>query len=65
MKWYKLSTEDILHKVASQTTGLTKAKRRQIARKAVKTKRANPSIGIKAQRKTKKAMKKRKALGLQ
>lgn len=52
-------------RMAFQTTGLTKAKRRQIARKAVKTKRANPSIGIKAQRKTKKAMKKRKALGLQ
>ena len=27
MKWYKLSTEDILHKVASQTTGLTKEQR--------------------------------------
>lgn len=51
-------------RMAFQTTGLTKAKRRQIARKAVKTKRANPSIGVKAKRKTKKAMKKRKALGL-
>jgi len=49
---------------AFQTTGLSKAKRRQIARKAVKTKAANPSIGVHAQRKTKKALKKRKAMGL-
>ena len=49
---------------AFQTTGLSKAKRRQIARKATKTKRANPSTTVRAQRKKKKAMKKRKALGL-
>ena len=49
---------------AFQTTGLSKSKRRQIARKAAKTKRANPSIGTRANRKRKKAMRKRKALGI-
>lgn len=49
---------------AFMTTGLSKAKRRQIARRAVKTKRANPSIEHHAERKRKKAMRKRKALGL-
>ncbi|ARW57599.1 capsid and scaffold protein [Serratia phage X20] len=49
---------------AYQTTGLSKAARRQIARKATKTKRANPSITTRAQRKKKKAMAKRKAFGL-
>ncbi len=49
---------------AFQTTGLSKAKRRQIARKATKTKRANPSIQTRAGRKRKKALRKRKALGL-
>ncbi|QBP35513.1 capsid and scaffold protein [Phage NC-G] len=49
---------------AYQTTGLSKAKRRQIARKASKTKRANPSIQVRAERKRKKARSKRKAFGL-
>lgn len=49
---------------AFQTTGLTKSRRRQIARRALKTKRANPSIGTRAQRKRKKALRKRAALGL-
>ena len=49
---------------AFKTTGLTAATRRQIARKAAKTKRSQPTIGIKAQRKTKRALKRRKALGL-
>ncbi|AIZ02820.1 head scaffolding protein [Escherichia phage vB_EcoM_VR26] len=49
---------------AFQTTGLSKAKRRQIARKATKTKRANPSTQIRAERKRKKARAKRKAFGL-
>lgn len=49
---------------AYQTTGLTKAQRRQIARRALKTKRANPSITTRAQRKRKKALRKRQALGL-
>ncbi|QDH49017.1 prohead core protein [Pantoea phage Phynn] len=49
---------------AYQTTGLTKAQRRQIARRAIKTKRANPSITTRAQRKRKKALRKRQALGL-
>lgn len=49
---------------AFQTTGLSKSKRRQIARKATKTKRANPSTQTRALRKRKKALKKRKALGL-
>lgn len=49
---------------AFQTTGLSKAKRRQIARKATKTKRANPSTQVRGERKRKKAIRKRKALGL-
>lgn len=49
---------------AFQTTGLSKAKRRQIARLATKTKRANPSTQIRAERKRKKARAKRKAFGL-
>ncbi|UOX40547.1 head scaffolding protein [Aeromonas phage GomatiRiver_11] len=49
---------------AFNTTGLTASTRRQIARRAAKTKRANPSINVKAQRKTKRALKRRKALGL-
>lgn len=49
---------------AFQTTGLSKAKRRQIARKASKTKRANPSIQVRGERKRKKARAKRKAFGL-
>lgn len=49
---------------AFQTTGLSKAKRRQIARKATKTKRANPSTQTRGERKRKKALRKRKALGL-
>lgn len=49
---------------AYQTTGLTKSQRRQIARRALKTKRANPSVGTRAQRKRKKALRKRAALGL-
>lgn len=51
-------------RLAFQTTGLTKSRRRQIARRAVKTKRANPSIQVRAQRKTKKALRKRAALGI-
>lgn len=49
---------------AFQTTGLSKAKRRQIARKVVKAKKANPSGQVKGLRKRKKALKRRKALGL-
>lgn len=47
---------------ASQTTGLSKSARRAIARKASKTKRANPSGQIKAGRLTKKARAKRKSM---
>lgn len=47
---------------AFQTTGLSKSARRQIARKAAKTKRANPTTQIKAQKKTKRAKQKRKSM---
>lgn len=47
---------------AFQTTGLSKSARRQIARKAVKTKKANPSGQIKKERLTKKAKAKRKTM---
>lgn len=49
---------------AFQTTGLSKAKRRQIARKVVRAKKANPSSSIRGERKRKKALKRRKMLGL-
>lgn len=49
---------------AFQTTGLSKSSRRQIARKAAKTKRANPSGQHRAAKKRKKAMAKRKMIGL-
>ena len=51
-------------RMATITTGLSKAKRREIARKTRRTKRANPSIGRKALRKRRKALLKRKAFGL-
>lgn len=51
-------------RLAYQTTGLSKSERRRIARKASKTKRANPSTQIRAKRKTKKALQKRKMYGL-
>lgn len=49
---------------AYATTGLSKSKRRQIARKATRTKRQNPSIQKRALRKRKRALKRREALGL-
>lgn len=49
---------------AFQTTGLSKAKRREIARKVVRSKRSNPSATVRGSRKRKKAMKRRKAMGL-
>lgn len=49
---------------ATQTTGLSKSARRQIARKAAKTRKANPSKVHRANKIRKKTMKKRKMLGL-
>lgn len=49
---------------ATQTTGLSKSTRRQIARRAQKTKRANPGDVKRAVKKRRKAMRKREALGL-
>ncbi|MBF84621.1 MAG: hypothetical protein CL489_09115 [Acidobacteria bacterium] len=49
---------------ATQTTGLSKSKRRQIARKAARTKKKNPSGQRKAARKAKIAKRKRKAMGI-
>lgn len=49
---------------ATQTTGLSKAKRREIARKAVRTKKAQPSVQVKAKKKFRRAMKQRERLGL-
>ena len=49
---------------AFQTTGLSKSKRREIARKASKTKRANPGGQRRAIKKRNKALKARKMLGL-
>lgn len=51
-------------RMATITTGLSKARRREIARKTRRTKRANPQIGRRALRKRRKALMKRKAFGL-
>lgn len=51
-------------RLATQTTGLSKSRRRQIARKAAKTKRANPSATVRAVRKQKRAKRRRKMMGL-
>ncbi|MGL6228654.1 MAG: hypothetical protein ACRC3J_05540 [Culicoidibacterales bacterium] len=50
-------------RLATQTTGISKSKRRAIARKMAKTKRANPSATIRANRKRKRAMNRRKSMG--
>ena len=49
---------------AFQTTGLSKSRRREIARKAAKTKRADPGGQKIAVKRRKKALKARKMLGL-
>ncbi|AJD81982.1 phage capsid and scaffold [Yersinia phage phiR1-RT] len=49
---------------AFQTTGLSKAKRRAIARKVVRSKKSNPSATVRGSRKRKRAMKRRKIMGL-
>ncbi|URC15131.1 prohead core protein [Paraglaciecola Antarctic GD virus 1] len=49
---------------ATQTTGLSKSKRRLIAKKAAKTKKKDVGGVKKANRKRKKTVKKRKNLGL-
>lgn len=49
---------------AYQTTGLSKSKRREIARKVVKAKKANPSAQKRGERKKKRAMARRKAMGI-
>lgn len=51
-------------RLATQTTGMNKATRRRIARKAAKTKRANPGGKIRALRKRKRAMARRKSMGI-
>lgn len=55
---------DTRKRLAYQTTGLTTAKRRLIARKAAKTRKANPTIVVRAMRKKKRAEKRRAAMGL-
>lgn len=49
---------------AAMTTGMSKSQLKIRARKAARTKRKNPMIQVKALRKRKKAMRKRKQLGL-
>lgn len=49
---------------ATKTTGLSKSRRRQIARKSAKTKKADKGGQLRAQRKRKRAIGKRKSLGL-
>lgn len=60
----RMKDRETRKRLATQTTGLSKAKRREISRKVVRTKKANPSIQVGQKRRFKKAMKRRKALGL-
>lgn len=49
---------------ATQTTGLSRAKRKLIARKAARTKRQDKGGQLRALRKRKRTLRKRRALGL-
>lgn len=49
---------------ATASTGLNKSRRRAIARKAAKTKRADKGGQLRAQRKRRRAIQKRKSLGI-
>lgn len=60
----KIKDRKSREKNAYKSTGMSKARRREIARKAAKTRKANPSLTLKASRAHSKAMKKRRALGL-
>lgn len=60
----KIKDRKTRQRQALQTTGLSRSKRRQIARKAAKTKRSKPTISKKASRKRARAMKRRKSMGL-
>lgn len=60
----RIKDRETRRRQATQTTGLSKSKRREIARKVVRTKKANPSIQVKAGKKRKKALKYRARLGL-
>lgn len=60
----KVKDRKTRQRLATQTTGLSKSKRTLIARKAAKTKRANPAGKRRALRKRKRAMARRKIMGL-
>lgn len=60
----KVKDRKTRQRLATQTTGLSKSKRTLIARKAAKTKRANPAGKRRALRKQKRAMTRRKIMGL-
>lgn len=60
----RIKDKETRKRQASQTTGLSKAARRQIARKAAKTRRSQPSKVLKSNKLRKKAMNKRRMLGL-
>lgn len=60
----RIKDRETRKRLAYQTTGLSNAKRRLIARKAAKTRKANPTIVVRAMRKKKRAEKRRKAMGL-
>ena len=59
----RMKDRDTRKRLAAQTTGLSKARRREISRKAVRTKKSQPSKVARAVRTRKKAMKRRIALG--
>lgn len=60
----KMKSRKIRKARATMTTGLSRAALKQRARKAARTKRANPGIARKALRKRRKALRRRRQMGL-
>ena len=57
-------SRDIRARRAALTTGISKSKLKLRARKAARTKKQNPMIGVRALRKRRKALRRRKQMGL-
>ena len=60
----KRLSRDVRARRASLTTGISKSKLKLRARKAARTKKQNPMIGVRALKKRRKALRRRKQLGL-
>jgi len=57
-------SRNIRSRRAALTTGISKSKLKLRARKAARTKKQNPMIGVRALRKRRKALRRRKQMGL-